>query len=99
MDYAKIIESMKGLITENTSVEQASAISEVVKELEGAKKEHEDTLIKHEELRQKYIKALQNSAFNDPNAANSQNDTPKTLEECIQDVIAKRKQQLGKEKQ
>lgn len=99
MDYAKIIESMKGLITENTSVEEASAISEVVKELEGAKKEHEDTLIKHEELRQKYIKALQNSAFNDPNAANSQNDTPKTLEECIQDVIAKRKQQLGKEKQ
>lgn len=90
MDYAKILESMKGLITDETSEEQASKISEVVKEIESAKKEHEDTLIKHEELRQKYIKALQQSAFNDPKEK-PDNDKPKTLEDCVAEVIAKRK--------
>lgn len=90
MDYAKILESIKGLITDETSEEQASKISEVVKEIESAKKEHEDTLIKNEELRQKYIKALQQSAFNDPKEK-SDNDKPKTLEDCVAEVIAKRK--------
>ena len=91
MDYAKILESMKGLITEETSEETATKIGEVVKEIETAKKEHEDTLIKHEELRQKYIKALQNSAFKDPNEKSTNDDKPKSLEDCVAEVIAKRK--------
>lgn len=90
MDYAKILESLKGLISENTSPEEAEKISGVVKEVEEAKKEHEDTLIQHEELRQKYIKALQNSAFSDKPKEDSQ-DKPITLEECIEKVIAQRK--------
>lgn len=90
MDYAKILESLKGLISENTSPEEAEKISGVVKEVEEAKKEHEDTLIQHEELRQKYIKALQNSAFSDQPKEDSQ-DKPITLEECIEKVIAQRK--------
>ena len=91
MDYAKILESLKGLISENTSPEEAEKISGVVKEVEAAKKEHEDTLIQHEELRQKYIKALQNSAFIDKPKEDSQEDKPITLEECIEKVIAQRK--------
>ena len=90
MDYAKILESLKGLISENTSPEEAEKISGVVKEVEEAKKEHEDTLIQHEELRQKYIKALQNSAFSEKPKEDSQ-DKPITLEECIEKVIAQRK--------
>ena len=90
MDYAKILESLKGLISENTSPEEAEKISCVVKEVEEAKKEHEDSLIQHEELRQKYIKALQNSAFSDKPKEDSQ-DKPITLEECLEKVIAQRK--------
>ena len=90
MDYAKILESLKGLISENTSPEEAEKISGVVKEVEAAKKEHEDTLIQHEELRQKYIKALQNSAFSDKPKEDSQ-DKPMTFEECVEKVIAQRK--------
>lgn len=91
MDYAKILQSLKGLITENTSAEEAEAISAVARDIEAAKTEHEDTLIKHEELRQKYIKALQNCAFNDKPQENPQEQKPLTLEECVNKVIAERK--------
>ena len=91
MDYAKILESLKGLISENTSPEEAEKISGVVKEVEEAKKEHEDTLIKHEELRQKYIKALQNSAFSENPKEDPQEKKPMTFEECVEKVIAQRK--------
>ena len=91
MDYAKIIESLKGLITENTSTEDAEKIGQVAKEIEEAKIEHEDTLIKHEELRQKYIKAIQNSAFKDDPKDNPQPEKPATFEECVEQVIAERK--------
>ena len=90
MDYAKIIEGLKGLINEKTSPEDAEKIANISKEVEGAKKEHEDTLIKHEELREKYVKALQQSVFNDkPNNPQSE-DKPKTFEECVNEVLAKR---------
>ena len=91
MDYAKILESLKGLITENTSTEDAEKIGQVAKEIEEAKTEHEDTLIKHEELRQKYIKAIQNSTFKDDPKDNPQQTQPLTLEECVKQVIAERK--------
>ena len=91
MDYAKILESLKGLISENTSPEEAEKISGVVKEVEQAKQEHEDTLIKHEELRQKYIKALQNSAFSETPKEDPPEKKPMTFEECVEKVIAQRK--------
>ena len=91
MDYAKLMESLKGLINENTDPADAEKISGIVKEVEEAKKEHEDTLIKHEELRQKYIKALQNSAFSDSPKDDSQEKKPMTFEECVEKVIAQRK--------
>ena len=91
MDYAKILESLKGLITENTSTEDAEKIGQIANEIEEAKTEHEDTVIKHEELRQKYIKAIQNSAFKDDPRDNPQQTQPLTLEECVKQVIAERK--------
>ena len=56
MDYTKIIESLKGLITDDSTPEQVEKITGVVKDIESAKTENEDLIIKHEELRQKYIK-------------------------------------------
>lgn len=90
MSYAKILESLKGLITENTSPEQAAQIATIVKDVEAAQKESDDLLIKHEELRQKYITALKQTAFNDEPKPNPDDDKPKSLEKCIEEVIEKR---------
>ena len=89
MNYAKILESLKGLISENTSAEDAEKIAGIVKDVETAKQESDDLLIKHEELRQKYITALKQTAFKD-DKPNPDDDKPKTLEECIEEVIEKR---------
>ena len=80
MSYAKILESLKGLITENTSPEQAEQIATIVKDVEAVQKESDDLLIKHEELRQKYITALKQTAFNENPKENTTDETPKTLE-------------------
>ena len=89
MDYAKIIESLKGLIREDTSAEDIEKITGAVKDIETAKTEKDDLVIKHEELRQKYIKALTQSAFKDDSSQQPQETQPKTLEECIAEQLAK----------
>lgn len=90
MDYAKIIEGLKSLINDNTSPEEAEKIAAISKDVEAAKTEYEDQLIKHEELRGKYIKAIQNSTFKDE-PQKQEDDEPKSLEECIGAVIKERK--------
>ena len=89
MDYAKLMESIKGLIDDTTSPETAEKISNIAKDIEAAKVENENLLIKHEELRQKYIHALQNTAFRE--TEKPQDDKPMTMEECVQQVISQRK--------
>ena len=89
MDYAKILEGLKGLLNENTSEDDAQKIAGIVKDVEAAKKESEDFLIKHEELRQKYITALKQTAFNEP-TKDPDDNKPKTLEECVNEVVKNR---------
>ena len=91
MDYAKIIESLKGLISDDSTPEQVEKITGVVKDIESAKTENDDLIIKHEELRQKYIKALTQSTFKDDNKNPQQeNPQPKTFEECVAEQLAKK---------
>ena len=91
MSYAKILESLKGLISENTSPEEAEKIANIVKDVEAAQKESDDLLIKHEELRQKYITALKQTAFNENPKDNPPEPHEKTLEECVEEVVKARK--------
>ena len=88
MDYAKIIESLKGLIKDDSSPEQVEAITNIVRDVETAKTETDDLIIKHEDLRQKYIKSLTQSTFKDDNTEKPQ-PTPKTWEECVAEQLAK----------
>ena len=90
LDYAKIKETLKSLITDTTSQEDAEKIGKIAADLDQAEADTNTLLEKHEELRQKYINAVRNSAFSDSPKEEKQ-DTPKTLEECIQGVIDKRK--------
>ena len=90
MEYSKIREMLKGLINENSNDKDVETISQIVDELNTVEKENQELAEKHEALREKYINAVRNSAFND-NIEKTENDTPKTLEECIQAEIDKRK--------
>ena len=45
---------------------------------------------KHEELRKKYVEAIKNTSFTEK--PKEENPQPKTLEECIQEEISKRKE-------
>lgn len=89
MDYAKIIESLKGLIKDDSSPEQVEAITNIVRDVEAAKTETDDLIIKHEDLRQKYIKSLTQSTFRDDSTQEKPQPTPKTWEECVAEQLAK----------
>ena len=89
LDYAKLRETLKTLITDNTSQEDAEKIGAITKELEQAEADTNSLLEKHEELRQKYINAVKNSAFGE-SPKEEKSNTPLTLEECINAEIEKR---------
>ena len=89
MDWNKIKEGLKALITDSTSTEDVEKVTRVVKDIEQAETESNDMLQKHEELRKKYIEAVKNSTFTEK--PKEDNPQPKTLEECIQEQLANRK--------
>ena len=89
MDYAKIIESLRGLIKDDSTTEQVEAITSIVKDVETAKTENDDLIIKHEELCQKYIKSLTQTTFKDSTDEKSQEQKPMTFDECVAQVMNK----------
>ena len=89
MDWNKIKEGLKSLVTDSTSTEDVEKITGIVKDVEAAETEANDMLQKHDELRKKYIEAVKNSTFTEK--PKDDNPKPKTLEECIQEQIDKRK--------
>ena len=90
MDYAKIRELLKGLVNDSTPTEEVEKIGAVVQEIDNAEKEFDDFVVKHDELRRKYIEAVKNSTFQEAPKDENQ-DQPKSLEECIQEQMSKRK--------
>ena len=90
MDYAKILEGLKELINDKTSPEDAQKIAELSKQVETAKSENDDLIIKHEDLRTKYVEALKQSVFSQNPQDSHKEEKPKTLEECVNEVISKR---------
>lgn len=65
MTYKEIKEALKGLINENTSEADVEKIGNIANEIDKAEEEHNELLTKNETLREKYINAVRNSAFND----------------------------------
>ena len=90
MDWNKIKEGLKALITDSTSTEDVEKIARLSKDVEEAEKESNDMIQKHEELRNKYVEAIKNTSFNEK--PKEDNPQPKSLEDCIQEQIAKRKE-------
>lgn len=90
MEFTKIREMLKNLIDDSTSTEKVEAIGKISGELDRAEQEQKDLIQKQEDLRKKYIKAITETSFKDvPDDENKVQ--PKSLEECIQEQIEKRK--------
>ena len=86
----KIKELLKGLITEDTSVETAEHIGVILNEVERAEAEHNKIIASHEDIRKKYIIAIQQNSFSKDEDTKETEKTI-TLEGIIDDVIKERK--------
>ena len=89
MDFTKIRELLKGLVNDSLPTEEVEKIGAVVQELDNAETEFNDFVVKHDDLRKKYIEAVKNSTFQE--APKEEQDQPKTFEQCIEEQIANRK--------
>ena len=89
MKLTELKELIKGLVNDSTSTEDAEKIGKINKVIEDAEKEHESLITKHEELRAKYVKAITETSFSEK--PKDENPQPKSLEDCMQEVIDNRK--------
>ena len=88
MDLTKVKEMLNGLVNDSMSTEDIEKIGAINQEIDNAEKEYADFITKHEDLRKKYIHAIQDTSFSEkPKDVEQQ---PKSLEECIQEEIKKR---------
>lgn len=91
MDLNKIREMLKGLIKDSTPTEDVEKIGKISGEIDNLEKEEQDFLSKHEELRNKYINVIKDSSFKG-SPKEEDNPQPKSLEECFQEQLEKRKE-------
>ncbi len=91
MDFTKIRTLLKDFVTDNTSPEEAEKIAKLNAEIDSAEAEAVKFAEKHEELRQKYVKAVMNSTFKDEPKDEKEEPQGKTLEQCIAEEQAKMK--------
>ena len=90
MDFNKVRELLKGLITDSTPTEDVEKIGKISGEIDNLEKEEQDFLQKHEDLRKKYIEVIKDTNFK-PSKNDEDNPQPKSLEDCFQEQIDKRK--------
>ena len=91
MDFQKVRELLKGLITNSTPTEDVEKIGKISGEIDNLEKEEQDFIAKHEDLRKKYIEVIKDTNFKGV-PKEDDNPEPKTLEECFQEQINKRKE-------
>ena len=91
MSFTKAKELLKSLITENTTPEDAEKFANIAKEIEEEETNQTKFAEKYEDLRGKYVKAVMNSTFKDDGNHPGEEPKPKSLDECIKEVLDARK--------
>ncbi len=91
MSFNKAKELIKTLITENTTPEDTEKISNIVREIEEEETNQTKFAEKYEDLRGRYVKAVMNSTFKDDGNHPGEEPKPKSLDECIKEVLDARK--------
>lgn len=90
MDFNKVKELLKGLITDSTPTEEVEAIGKISGAIDELENQEKELIQSHEDLRKKYIEVIKDTSFK--GAPQEENDPqPKSLEECFAEEIAKRK--------
>ena len=90
MDFNQVRELLKGLITDSSSTEDVEKIGKISGAIDELEKEELTLINSHEDLRKKYIEVIKDTSFQGK-PKGEENPQPKSLEECMQEVIAKRK--------
>ena len=90
MDFNQIKELLKGLITDSTPTEDVEKISKISNAIEEKEKDEQTLINSNEDLRKKYIAVIKDTSFK--GEPKGDDPAPKSLEECMQEVIAKRKE-------
>ena len=90
MDFNQVRELLKGLITDSTSTEDVEKIGKISGAIDELEKEELTLINSHEDLRKKYIDVIKDTSFKGQ-PKQEENPEPKSLEECIQEVISQRK--------
>lgn len=85
--FKKLKESLKGLINEKTSADDAEKIALVVKDVEKAESESIGLAVKYDEMRNKYVEAVKNSTFG-KTGEEAEKVKPVALEDCLKKVLA-----------
>lgn len=90
MDFNQVRELLKGLITDSTSTEDVEKIGKISGAIDELEKDELTLINSHEELRKKYIDVIKDTSFKGQ-PKQEENPEPKSLEECMQEVISQRK--------
>lgn len=90
MDFNQVRELLKGLITDSTSTETVEQIGKINAGIDELEKEELALISSHEDLRKKYIDVIKDTSFKGQ-PKQEENPQPKSLEECMQEVISQRK--------
>lgn len=90
MDFNQVRELLKGLITDSTSTEDVEKIGKISGAIDELEKDELALINSHEDLRKKYIDVIKDTSFKGQ-PKQEENPEPKSLEECMQEVISQRK--------
>ena len=90
MDFIQVRELLKGLITDSTPTEDVEKIGKISGAIDELEKEELTLINSHEDLRKKYIDVIKDTSFKGQ-PKQDENPQPKSLEECMQEVISQRK--------
>lgn len=90
MDFNQVRELLKGLITDSTSTEDVEKIGKISGAIDELEKDELALINSHEDLRKKYIDVIKDTSFKGQ-PKQEENPQPKSLEECMQEVISQRK--------
>ena len=92
MSFIKAKELLKAMITDKTSPEVIEQLGNIQKEIEEEETNQVTFAEKYEDLRGKYVKAVMNSSFKADGKDPGEEPKPKTLNECVEEVISARKE-------
>ena len=86
----KVITGLKALLDENSSAEMVEKVGAIIKDAEEQGTQMAQLVAKNEEIRTKYIDSITHGSVSQQEEA-PREDSPKSFEDCINDVIKARK--------